>query len=704
MTQLQKVCEENVFDLPATVNLHGTGVTLCEAAEVGDIVENCRLVAQLGSGSSGRVFLARQISLADRAIVLKVTVGTHQEHLNLARLQHTNIMPLYWASSLPHQGLRVLAMPYLAKATLSRLLERLGTTPIATWDGNRVFTELQADQDELPLHIPLQEHAVQQLKQSTWIDFVLRLGQTLAEALAFAHQRNLLHLDVKPSNILITPDGQPILLDLDVARQPITAGTTSVPWFGGTPGYMSPEQRQAMQTLAQHQPVTIPVDERSDIYSLGVVLYLALGGTLDDHERPGIERLPHLNPRVGREVLDIVGRCIAEKPSDRYPDCAALAADLERQLHDLPLQGVPERLPDRWRKWRRRRPFGLPLLLLFACFAAAVGFGSFSVQQRNAERRQQAESALLDGQDLLRQGHFEAAARRLGAGKEIAAHTFASGELREQLARRLRTAERLQHAQELDNTVRLMRYYVLEERTPRRLQHVLEAAGRKLWNQRGLLTDRSAGELEPALERNIDRQLQELVLLWSDGQMRLAPASHQRLVRAEVHKVISQAEQRFGACFAVKLAKDQHGVDRPDEAITPNAAWEHCALGRVALAQADLDGAGRQFQQAFELDPLDPVGNFYLGVLAHRQKRHHDAVQAFSFCLGKEPFPECFVLRGEAFVALGLNDRALRDFQHALDRKPDFALAYRQRGRLHELMGRPAEAERDRRLAQQLEE
>src|SRR5207253_4897017 len=130
-------------------------------------------------------------------------------------------------------------------------------------------TELQNDQNELPMSIPLQEHAAQQLKQSTWVDFVLRLGQTLAEALAFAHQRNLLHLDVKPSNILITPDGQPILLDLDVARQPIAAGTSSVPWFGGTPGYMSPEQRQAMQTLALHQPVVTPIDERSDIYSLG---------------------------------------------------------------------------------------------------------------------------------------------------------------------------------------------------------------------------------------------------------------------------------------------------------------------------------------------------------------------------------------------------------------------------------------------------
>jgi eukaryotic-like serine/threonine-protein kinase len=369
---------DGLLNLPTTVNTHGAAVTLSDAPEVGDTLENCRLIAELGYGSSGRAFLARQPALADRPIVLKVTNVTHEEHLNLARLQHTNIMPLYWASTHPYTGLRILAMPYLARTTLSRLLENLRSLRIDDWNGQRIFEILQQDQDGVPVQIPAQEHAAQVLRGSTWIDFVLRMGQTLAEALAFAHQRNLLHLDVKPSNILITPDGQPLLLDLDVACQPIPEGAVTIPWLGGTPFYMSPEQQQAMEALSLSKPIPARVDERSDVYTLGMVLYVALGGALDEQQRPDPARLPLLNPKVSREIVDIIGRCIAEKPSQRYPNCTELAADLELQRLDLPLRGVRDRLSDRWQKWRRRHPLGLSLavLLIFCLITVFAGFFS----------------------------------------------------------------------------------------------------------------------------------------------------------------------------------------------------------------------------------------------------------------------------------------------------------------------------------------
>src|SRR5262249_29905878 len=89
--------------------------------EVGESLEGCRLIAELGRGASGRAFLAQQMTLSDRPLVLKVTAGLRQEHLNLARLQHTHIMPLYWATKLHIENLYVLAMPYLARTTLSDL-------------------------------------------------------------------------------------------------------------------------------------------------------------------------------------------------------------------------------------------------------------------------------------------------------------------------------------------------------------------------------------------------------------------------------------------------------------------------------------------------------------------------------------------------------------------------------------------------------
>ena len=129
------------------------------------------------------------------------------------------------------------------------------------------FEALQKDQESLPVRIEAEEQPAQLLRESTWVEFVMRLGQTLAQTLAYAHQRNLMHLDVKPANIILTPDGQPILLDLDVARPPLAAGDAAVPWLGGTPAYMSPEQRQAINALMRNQPLPQAVDGLRSLFA-----------------------------------------------------------------------------------------------------------------------------------------------------------------------------------------------------------------------------------------------------------------------------------------------------------------------------------------------------------------------------------------------------------------------------------------------------
>src|SRR5205823_7932670 len=89
--------------------------------QVGETLGDCRLISRLGGGTEGQVFLAVQPSLGDRLVVLKVTNCDHDEHLALARLFHTNIVPLLFVQEVPHSKLRVLAMPYLGGASLSTL-------------------------------------------------------------------------------------------------------------------------------------------------------------------------------------------------------------------------------------------------------------------------------------------------------------------------------------------------------------------------------------------------------------------------------------------------------------------------------------------------------------------------------------------------------------------------------------------------------
>lgn len=690
----QEAWLEDELDLPTTVNCQSSTWILSDGIDVGDMVENCKLVARLGIGSSGRAFLAQQPALADRWIVLKVTTNTHEEHLNLARLQHTHIMPLYWASTQPYGGLRVLAMPYLAKTTLSALLKRLASTPIENWSGERVYRELQCDQEGLPVQIPVQEHLTQNLMQSSWVTFVLRMGQTLAEALAFAHRRNLLHLDVKPSNILITPDGQPILLDLDVARQPIPAGTAGIPWFGGTPAFCSPEQSRAMEALSQGKPIPSPVDVRSDVYSIGVVLFLALGGILEENQLPDAKRLPEWNPGVTRELAEIVAHCLAERPADRYPTCSALAADLERQLKDLPLNGVYNRWSDRWRKWRRRRPLALVMGVMFTSFCAAMTFAGLNHQQVTLERRGQAESALLDGQDLMHQGQHEAAVRRLKTGAKIASQINGMESTHEQILQWLQSAQRLQNTKELSETLHLLRIEALEKRTPRRLQIALEAAGRTGWSRRDVMLE-STNDAPTQAEIKIRNQLQELLVLWSDLRLRLSPPGQEHEVRAEIRSAIQQAEAQFGRTFAVGLLQDQFRIVRAGPMGPPRESWEFWTIGRRSMESGDVVLAQQYFQRAAELAPLDTACSMHLGVLAQRQQNYAEALQSFSFCLGNEATAELLILRSEAFAATEQLELALRDAQLAIERKSDLAYAYIHRGNLHKLMGMEREAIED---------
>jgi serine/threonine protein kinase len=166
-----------------------------------------------------------------------------------------------------------------------------------------------------------------------------------------------LHLDIKPSNILLADDGQPMLLDFHLARGPLFSGGHPPDALGGTRGYMSPEQALAMIALGEGREVPATVDGRSDVYSLGVVLFEALAGFPPPFTKGIAACLLRGNSRIGRGLSQIVGKCLAHDPLDRYADAGALAADLRRLLGDLPLQGVPCRRPSlRWLSaWRRPR-------------------------------------------------------------------------------------------------------------------------------------------------------------------------------------------------------------------------------------------------------------------------------------------------------------------------------------------------------------
>lgn len=170
---------------------------------------------------------------------------------------------------------------------------------------------------------------------TTDIPAVTRIIIKIARALQFAHSRNIVHRDVKPSNIMIDEFGEPLLTDFGVAAMNDWPGNTMTGSLTGTPLYMSPEQARSERAGPE-----------SDIYSLGVVLYEALTGTLPysaQHASPvksvldAVKNEMPIRPRGVRKEISpdleaIVMKALAKDPGERYPDADAFANDLERAL------------------------------------------------------------------------------------------------------------------------------------------------------------------------------------------------------------------------------------------------------------------------------------------------------------------------------------------------------------------------------------
>lgn len=648
----------------------GAGRDPVQLPQPGDVIGEFRLLETLGSGRRARVFLATQPGLAHRPVVLKITPLDGGEYLSLARLQHTNIVPLHTVVDDPERGIRILCMPYFGRLTLADLLRSLADIPCSARSGRDIVEAI----DQLgKSHADFAGAARQLLANVSYVQACCWIVAALADALHFAHERGLVHFDVKPANVLLASDGQPMLLDFHLASPPLRPGGPLPEHLGGTLRYMPPEQQAAMGAFQVGRPAAL--DGRADIFSLGAVLYEALGGPLPiTRDSPS---LAIVNQQVSVGLVDIVARCVATRLEDRYTSAACVAADLRRHLTDQPLVGVPNRsLRERWQKWRRRRPSTLrttALLVGLAGTAALLLAGTF---WQLRDRQRQAEAALREGQAQIQNGgQYVEAEHTFERGLTQLRWLPGQGDLQQRLREQVRVARQRQLVQELHALADETRGLFGVQGVPTDQLRSLALKCRALWVKRTQIVV----ALNLTQDPNASDDLQDVGLFAAHVEVRLAAGTDDPAVgQSNALQIVDEAESLLGP--SALLSHERHvlrqalglSTEAPsDRTPLSRTAREHYSLGRSYLAAGNLPSAAAELEAAVALDPAGRWPNFYFGLCAFRLARFEEAVTAFSVCIGTAPeSAACYHNRSLAYAALGRFEQARRDAERGRQLHP----------------------------------
>lgn len=351
--------------------IHGEPAGSSQTRQLGEF----RIIREVGRGGMGAVYEAEQPSLGRKVALKVLRFGSvsdpeaisrfKREAETVAALHHTNIVPIFSVGS--ESGVNYYAMQFIEGKSLDHVAHET-VDPI---------------------------EAIQ----------VARWGLEASEALNHAHQRGVIHRDVKPSNLILDQEGRIWLTDFGLAKRSddITLSMTGA--LLGTPRYMSPEQAATRNHV---------IDHRTDIYSLGATLYELLTGQPVFQADSPLEVIAQIisddpapprkiNPSVPKDLETIVLKCLAKESSRRYQSSQALAADLRAVVEDRPIVARRANWLEQSARWFKRRRRSVRLAVssagLTLMVIALIVFGSLYLRQsRTASLRLRTDSQQLVAQ------------------------------------------------------------------------------------------------------------------------------------------------------------------------------------------------------------------------------------------------------------------------------------------------------------------
>lgn len=362
--QIQHICREALAPSQQNDDIDNLNLAAAPVAS-GQSIGHYHLIRELGRGGMGVVYAARDDRLG-RVVALKMALVAGQDHNEKERfareaqlaaaLNHPNIVAVHEVGE--HEGTPFFTMDYI--------------------EG-----------------MPLKEYVG---KKNPPLAAVVSIVADIAGALGFAHDRDIVHRDIKPGNILIDTQGKPHLTDFGLARNIVHETELTVSGAVlGTPAYMSPEQAAGR---------TREIGKPSDVYALGAVLYEMLTGrppftgnsmvelavAINEHDALSPRKLNKAVP-IDLEVVCL--KCLEKPPARRYQDGNGLAADLGRYLQGKPIHARPASIAYRAGKWLRRHRSLAAGVLLLGCLLVFAWLWQF------LGKRQELQNLLAQKDSLL---------------------------------------------------------------------------------------------------------------------------------------------------------------------------------------------------------------------------------------------------------------------------------------------------------------